>query len=110
MRISDWSSDVCSSDLVRAVGLVGAHAAAMKARRRADAVGLQRRGVDDHRPAHAIAGGADLALRVDLRLRVEKGEMRLRVGLDDRLGKLLEIAEQFQIGSASCRESVCQYV
>src|SRR3546814_6017292 len=69
MRISDWSSDVCSSDLIH-----GGERAALRLR-----VG--------HR-AHRVAR------RLDLR--------RLAVA---RIG----FAEH-EIGRASCRERVCQYV
>src|SRR3546814_18450969 len=79
MRISDWSSDVCSSDLFRA--------------------------------AHSIKGGAGtfgcfghLAdtthLLENLLDAIRQGEMPLRKDMIDL----------FQIGSASCRERVGQYV
>src|SRR3546814_4526124 len=69
MRISDWSSDVCSSDLQRAPaagrGLLVRRCAAFGARRR------RRAGLGTLRPAGPFDG---------------------------------------QIGRASCRERVCQYV
>src|SRR3546814_12926928 len=96
MRISDWSSDVCSSDL----GQV------------ADPMGLGHL-VADH---HPVAGGGrvedrklDAAHRVPdvdegtgLAARAVDGE-----GIADR--RLHQEAVE-QIGRASCRESVCQYV
>src|SRR3546814_1157062 len=85
MRISDWSSDVCSSDLLadircRFLLLVG----------------------------DALLGGADL-------LRQPLGELALALGpfLGDRIRRLAVSRlglGRGQIGRASCRERVCQYV
>src|SRR3546814_1565150 len=78
MRISDWSSDVCSSDL-----LIG------------DAPLSPEDGLDAIETAETIAGMA--ATR--------------RLLLDDR--RLVGILFQWrleEIGRASCRERVCQYV
>src|SRR3546814_2370247 len=91
MRISDWSSDVCSSDL----GLVGAIQIGTGNRDRAIvadvdlSAGFLGQGTDG-RPALADHV-ADL-FRVDLDLQHAR----------------CEIGEQ--IGRASCRERVCQYV
>src|SRR3546814_4774246 len=86
MRISDWSSDVCSSDL-------GADA---------DPIGL----------GLVAAGVVDLALRHQPLRRHQRGHGGVVAGiaacaLGDR-----DRAEHRQqaIGSASCRERVCQYV
>src|SRR3546814_9139289 len=70
MRISDWSSDVCSSDLQVAARRLGFHR-----RIPAPAVG-PRRDADRARMLRRVVG----------------------------------LAEPEQIGSASCRERVCQYV
>src|SRR3546814_10962844 len=84
MRISDWSSDVCSSDLVRSQAMqltIGKLA-------QAGDVGVetiryyQRRGLLDT-PARSGGDGWGGGIR--------------RYGEDD------------QIGRASCRERVCQY-
>src|SRR3546814_6573879 len=74
MRISDWSSDVCSSDLLgqRNTQLGGAH-----------------------RPSE---GDHHFAIRIEVRF-VTFG------GIDQRSG-----IEMQEIGRASCRERVCQYV
>src|SRR3546814_1004816 len=77
MRISDWSSDVCSSDLLSTVAAARSPGTFFKVRLRY--------------PEYAAAH--------DLREDVEER-------LADRL-RQLEIAE---IGRASCRERVCQYV
>src|SRR3546814_9720733 len=71
MRISDWSSDVCSSDLQLQVRLAGE-------------VPLRR--------LHHLVGGRE----VDIAVRPVDG-------------RSLERAVA-QIGRASCRERVCQYV
>src|SRR3546814_3393090 len=73
MRISDWSSDVCSSDLV----------ADHRHDKRLGAAAIGRTaaaGEADHRRIGVIIGNGDA-------VRIEK-----------------------QIGRASCRERVCQYV
>src|SRR3546814_14412210 len=102
MRISDWSSDVCSSDLViidRAV-------------RRFLGKPEQRPRVD--RPAdgviHVALDEGDVAERAERaeRLRTDReGQVETQFdSLQIRTGAI----ERGQIGSASCRERVCQYV
>src|SRR3546814_8222054 len=82
MRISDWSSDVCSSDLERA---------------------QKKKDKEFNRDIlyrHAV-GPKVLALgpySISLFVRGQPLEARLRV------------AVQTKIGRASCRERVCQYV
>src|SRR3546814_9982025 len=94
MRISDWSSDVCSSDLLDA-GLVrqGAvldaddeHVAELQALGRMQA----------HQP-HLVAGVALVGMR----------QQRQRGGEVARAG--VAAAVEPEIGRTSCRESVCQY-
>src|SRR3546814_21112393 len=105
MRISDWSSDVCSSDLhpeeARAVGA----------------------------PAHAVVAGTEAAAEDDGELRHPcAGHRRHQLGAvlgdaaglvaaaDHEAGDVLQEHERTaalraeQIGRASCRERVCQYV
>src|SRR3546814_11539068 len=93
MRISDWSSDVCSSDLrghvrdflqqVHVLGVPGE---------------LE---VADHGREWRAAEGAVLLL-VDFLEQLRLVEVR----------GVLEVLDQFllEIGRASCRERVCQYV
>src|SRR3546814_16899674 len=90
MRISDWSSDVCSSDLLIEI--------------LADAL------------------GADVELHVDLgcglplidggRARIfERQILHILRDEPDRRTVVLAVAQRFgEIGRASCRERVCQYV
>src|SRR3546814_10127855 len=73
MRISDWSSDVCSSDLLQP--------------RHRDAAGIRRLARREH----------DLCILEDMHA-VEVGR---HVGA---------FADRDEIGRASCRERVCQYV
>src|SRR3546814_20222757 len=71
MRISDWSSDVCSSDLFSFMARSPVRAI----------LSCRRRGL--HAVAHAVLG---------------------------RVHRLVAARDQGQIGSASCRERVGQYV
>src|SRR3546814_1738088 len=80
MRISDWSSDVCSSDLGSGVGSTAGNAP--------DA--CARRGVDDHTAALAH-------------------HLRQLVLHADESAAQVDV-ENAEIGRASCRERVCQYV
>src|SRR3546814_4451640 len=72
MRISDWSSDVCSSDLAGACDAIAMHPAAI------------------HPANDKVAPQTRLLIRIDRYLRA--------AGATN------------QIGRASCRERVCQYV
>src|SRR3546814_3387980 len=78
MRISDWSSDVCSSDL-------GEADLARQGEARIER--LPRPLLEQQRARHALQEGGAVRRRADSR--------RLPCG---------------QIGRASCRERVCQYV
>src|SRR3546814_6337992 len=87
LRISDWSSDVCSSDLVAAIE--PEHVADCA---RLDDVGA---GIDRNRVGRI---GAEAAPPVD-----EAEEQVVE-------GRLAEPRpEEFKIGRASCRERVCEY-
>src|SRR3546814_14744040 len=97
MRISDWSSDVCSSDLRvqvvqfdrdAGIGLLEA------GDQRAERLGAQRRVEDDL---------ALLLRRVDYRLIVLRIVFR-------QLGRGRAADQRKEIGRASGRERVCQYV
>src|SRR3546814_4360230 len=98
MRISDWSSDVCSSDLFRLL-----------------------RQFPDLDPAAAVfepvrltvARAAQLIkvnkeVNTALRYRDDAAEDRWEIGW--REGDCEDFAIRKQIGRASCRERVCQYV
>src|SRR3546814_15652249 len=107
MRISDWSSDVCSSDLpwrrASARRLGGEVAQAV-------AVGLVAGGVrhlaDDVHHEAAPVGAADAresGLQGDCLHLVHGAFVQDAVGV-------AELAAAVEIGRASCRERVCLYV
>src|SRR3546814_8772916 len=81
MRISDWSSDVCSSDLDMRVA----------------------KGRQDQAAAHIDDAGGRSPQRADLGLAADRDDPA--VLNRDRFGPGLP-----EIGRASCRERVCQYV
>src|SRR3546814_10516703 len=83
MRISDWSSDVCSSDLDDLAG----HAQL-----------AQRSNI-------RICGAEFAATRFEVREWIEVGKVHVVQPDISRCGGLTE-----KIGRASCRERVCQYV
>src|SRR3546814_9209286 len=85
MRISDWSSDVCSSDLTR----LGQHGSNVRLMRT----------VEDRR----CDGQAALGL-------LGKAHERLVIEHRDLVVGLAFVSLGQQIGRASCRERVCQYV
>src|SRR3546814_12065415 len=109
MRISDWSSDVCSSDLraariaARDLGGVDQHGDAVdRAPVRYIALAAHRRARGD------VIGGAARGREIDI----------ARIAQGDDIGARFERAgidggrrhPAFQIGRASGRERVCQYV
>src|SRR3546814_19701718 len=99
MRISDWSSDVCSSDLVALI--------------------LWRGRIERHRLAHRgdrvlalaerlIAVG-QAVIAVGLARISAREEAEHRDGVRRALVPYQTVAEQVEIGRASCREGVCTY-
>src|SRR3546814_11878960 len=122
MRISDWSSDVCSSDLLAVDDVDGENLA-----RAGDPRALDDRGADaaateyrDARPGFDLRG---VERRTDAgqdRAPDERGaiERNILVDLHHRpfwqeheLGETAKIGERDQkLGRAQCRERVCQYV
>src|SRR3546814_13898730 len=98
MRISDWSSDVCSSNLRRELGVEDALA---------EIEGLTE-------PMLVVLGKAGIKTLDDLAdLSTDELIARKRSG-ERRRGKETapddEAARGGEIGRASCRERVCQYV
>src|SRR3546814_3701559 len=81
MRISDWSSDVCSSD-------------------------LHRRHVARHAPPVGQVTSLAFGHVVDAGRTPVARKVRNAAGVRGDGGR----SEQQQIGRASCRERVCQYV
>src|SRR3546814_16196168 len=106
MRISDWSSDVCSSDLRESIGFVNLHL------------------IEARRPAACFAAIQGVARGAYGEPRIWSGQPQqvLRRELDfpnhvlRRFGERDAIPQAGfhripeQIGSEACRERVCQYV
>src|SRR3546814_5811346 len=93
MRISDWSSDVCSSDLLRARMVRGVERGAAQPEIETVKVGM------------VLGRQLDGALEMTLHGRVRARSRRL-------LGREHPVPdrETHEIGRASCRERVGQYV
>src|SRR3546814_19422002 len=103
MRISDWSSDVCSSDLGvishdGSIDPVGACVGMKGSRVQAVVQELQGEKID------IIPWSPDLATFVVNAL--QPAEVA-KVVIDEEEGRIEVVV---QIGRASCRERVCQYV
>src|SRR3546814_17530183 len=101
MRISDWSSDVCSSDLVLRVTRDSAAGSfpLLDAIMAAIVEGLSATVGDDPCPAGDRARAADRARGFVLSGDAQDVAVALIAPLRPR-----------EIGRASCRERVCQYV
>src|SRR3546814_5577847 len=84
MRISDWSSDVCSSDLNRSA-----------------LIAVAAEGADNPSRGLAITGN---------RASLSPETSWPSVFVADWSGESLAIGANDQIGRAACRERVCQYV
>src|SRR3546814_11129957 len=122
MRISDWSSDVCSSDLeFEAVALrlaaIGIEAEAVDDGEQLNIgpVDVKGRGVDREAPV----GGLRLDPRfiADQRIRAiglrragrDARRQQIRTAGPEALGDPRIEGDRVQIGRASCRERVCKY-
>src|SRR3546814_14557428 len=97
MRISDWSSDVCSSDLI------------------IEPVDADDQAAADPALAHALlhVAGGGAACAGDEILRVDSdraGDRADRAPADGQRVVRPQRATHLKIGRASCRERVCQYV
>src|SRR3546814_16226699 len=105
MRISDWSSDVCSSDLA-SVEVDDVIDVEIEHRDPRDA-GMQVDRLVQHDPAVAAAKpGPAPVVAPDFNLETELlVELHARRHAPDRLH-----GHKAEIGRASCRERVCQYV
>src|SRR3546814_12815395 len=112
MRISDWSSDVCSSDLLREEQYVGHHIIPLV---REHLTGPTETGlglVDDEEHA------ATLAMRLE-RFEIADGQIDdaagTQHGLGDKRGEIArppaiqQVYAGGQHGKTSCRERLCQY-
>src|SRR3546814_18470159 len=116
MRISDWSSDVCSSDLDDAahsrrddeVDRVPQLARQLGGERRGEAAGA----VAVHQDACALQVIFAVTARGEEEMPVQQGVGGTELGQDVIVGpgRMISFVQQAEIGRASCRERVCQYV
>src|SRR3546814_16393818 len=105
MRISDWSADVCSSDL-SSFDLVVSAGALHLVNDLPGALALIRRVLKpDGLFLAAFPGGASLTRT---RAALLAGDIAATAGAAPRIAPLVDV--RAEIGRASCRERVCQYV
>src|SRR3546814_17724965 len=109
MRISDWSSDVCSSDLLRLVKRVVKQLELDEARfpPRQIAWWINAQKDEGRRPQH-IQADRDEWSDVMLKSYALYQERCDRAGLV-AFAEILPRAHELQSGRASCRGRVCQY-
>src|SRR3546814_15372133 len=100
MRISDWSSDVCSSDLIR-TGKLAVNL---------DTKTVEVDGARVHLTGKEYAMLELLSLRKGTTLTKEMFLNHLYGGMDEPELKIIDVFICKQIGRASSRERVCQYV
>src|SRR3546814_11891666 len=105
MRISDWSSDVCSSDLILIEVRKGNARRAAAAGQVVDE--LVAHGIDVGGQVGAHIGEAAFIGRFALRIGITAAQIELDA-VEIELGDELRVDQQ--IGRESCRERVCQYV
>src|SRR3546814_19105455 len=108
MRISDWSSDVCSSDLAKAV-IIGFGARIEWARLAAFGIPARMRGI----PAIGIADRSIPVMAMEI-ARAQNGTIAIiPPSLGDSScgeGEIAGLSFRLdQIGRTSCRERGCQY-
>src|SRR3546814_6261650 len=105
MRISDWSSDVCSSDLPQAAPLDLFHRIVTAAR--------SWRGQVEEAEARAKAGAPAFVYQLDFEDAKHTDDIGLSFGtMPDPTPAQQTMSDRVmdEIGRASCRERVCQYV
>src|SRR3546814_6659679 len=100
MRISDWSSDVCSSDLHQFGGLDPA--IRLHRLRAIAAIFGAAAGLDAEQGAKLDFGGRMVGA-------VDRGCAKQQLG-EREVEQLRDFSAGPEIGRASCRERVCQYV
>src|SRR3546814_17460389 len=124
MRISDWSSDVCSSDLLVADRLGHDRAQALqcqgfitgliKLQDIADSPLDEEIDIDVFLFRGQVALGLRIEVEnalVDLEHGLHKRNLEMQARLDVALDHTAHLeTHRHQIGRASCRERVCQYV
>src|SRR3546814_12218015 len=107
VRMSDWSSDVCSSDLT--AGREGPQGARTLNARIEDLLAGTRRGAGPASAASRYFHGRLLLITENsYRHRLFNGD--IGICLRDDSGTLMAWFPGDEIGRSSCRERVCQYV
>src|SRR3546814_16827724 len=104
MRISDWSSDVCSSDLITHEKLRSGYGRRSKKRRKI--------GERSAKGGGAAVRRADPRREPDAKSRVARPAAKGIIFGQHQAAAPVDLGqeERVKIGSASCRERVCQYV
>src|SRR3546814_15556965 len=97
MRISDWSSDVCSSDLIADFGY-------QSDRRRLQIVASFRNNL-----VQIIGLERTTILPIPTRKNQRGGKPPSRIDEEQRRSRKIRHCPGPKIGRASCRERVCQY-
>src|SRR3546814_13097351 len=108
MRISDWSSDVCSSDLKHGYLFASSSVPAQTLEAGVLHVRLDEGQIDEVRIEGPRNASVEAMLSPMKGTAPTKSEIERRLMLADDLPGV-EIGK-VQIGRASCRERVCQYV
>src|SRR3546814_14886001 len=107
MRISDWSSDVCSSDLLKhgPLALVDADMPVVVIAPNDNLLEKVKSNMQEVR-----ARGGELFVFTDADSNFSESEGVHVIRTPRHVGVLSPIVHTIQIGRASCRERVCQYV
>src|SRR3546814_2977922 len=101
MRISDWSSDVCSSDLLASVHFDRALRSKPEDPRAYNALGILRDQAGEHAAAQILYRQA---LERDPANFSVRNNLGLSLALDGKRDEAIE-----ETGRASCRERLCTY-
>src|SRR3546814_12298921 len=113
MRISDWSSDVCSSDLAFEAAVDLARHLAPGIVKAVENVGDRLAVLRDEEILHRHQlGNRETVVNFDqVELFARIGDASLLIGSGSRVTGVADMAAIpcIQIGRASCRERVCQY-
>src|SRR3546814_20539430 len=104
MRISDWSSDVCSSDLRGGFGDPRSATAQAELNRQLTQV-TRTRDASLESLKKKSGASAETLRRREIRDDISYSEEERRAR-----HRLLDAMQKTEIGRASCRERVCQYV
>src|SRR3546814_19994895 len=105
MRISDWSSDVCSSDLLPVISNQKMNAYLKEI---AHVCGIQKP-LTFHIARHTFATTVTLLNGVPIES-VSRMLGHTNIKTTQHYAKILDMKVSEEIGKASCSERVCQYV